>query len=90
MSILSLPIEPQNAKNGDMYYNTVEQKYYSFKDGEWVEQLEQTMRILHIRIRHTITQVTESTSIANIYMLQILKSMVRNVRSSRTDQNTLL
>ena len=40
MSILSLPIEPQNAKNGDMYYNTVEQKYYSFKDGEWVEQVD--------------------------------------------------
>ena len=40
MSILSLPIEPQNAKNGDMYYNTVEQKYYSFKDGVWVEQVD--------------------------------------------------
>ena len=40
MSLLSLPIEPQTAKNGDMYYNSVEQKYYSFKDGEWVEQVD--------------------------------------------------
>ena len=39
MSVLSLPIEPQTAKNGDMYYNTVEQEYYNFVDGEWVKQV---------------------------------------------------
>lgn len=39
MSVLSLPSAPANAHNGDMYYNTVEQEYYNFVDGEWVKQV---------------------------------------------------
>lgn len=39
MSVLSLPVAPENANNGDMYYNTVEQEYYNFVDGEWVKQV---------------------------------------------------
>ena len=39
MSVLSLPSAPANAHNGDMYYNTVEQEYYNFVDGEWIKQV---------------------------------------------------
>ena len=39
MSVLSLPSAPADAHNGDMYYNTVEQEYYNFVDGEWVKQV---------------------------------------------------